>query len=817
MTLAHDWQAMGRFSTSTFAKGKNLIPTFGSSLRSRLVLLVLIAVGPVFALILYNAERHRQLTSSQVKINALAAARAIASEQDRVLENAHQFLVTLARIPQIRESDKAACHKVLSGLLEPIYLDLAVTDVKGQILCTALSPANALASGTGRHHKRTVETQDFSLGDLRVQPASGKIILDLGYPVSDAPGRLRAVLSAALDLNWLTRLTVDNRLYSGANFTLVSADGKVLLRYPETTNWKAKQVFSPTPRQPSPGRDSELTIESTSLDGINRLFALSPLKNPIGGQMVYAAIDIPVSVAFAEPNRILLHDLILLALLSIIALSAAWFGTELFLLRRVRDIITTTKKVAAGILSARTARPYENNELGLMARAFDDLVGALEKRQAEALGSAQQVQQQRQQQKALYDLNLGITSTLDLSDVLKILLDHISELFPFCTVTVSWLDKGSGNLRLIAHRGSNDTEKMYTDLASAQDFPLLVLKQQSPVAVSRTQIDAQNSAHELFRRYNVYSFLGLPLIAKDEILGVLSFYSQAEREFNAEEINFLNALVNQAAIAIFNSRLFEQTREQAIELEKSNKIKDEFLGVMSHELRTPLNIIMNYAEVLKMGAFGEISAEQLKGTEKIHSQAGHLLTLINGILEITKIESGTTALQTEFLNLSEFMADCKSDYMAPMDKDLRLEWHFPTDLPTVTTDRMRLKQIMTNLINNAIKFTEQGYIRISAHVDSDGETFELCVADTGPGIPEDRLARIFEKFHQIDSATTRNYAGAGLGLYIVKTFVDLFQGTICVESKIGVGSTFTVRLPIKVEVAAISAHQLLTARPDYLN
>ncbi|HYA27584.1 MAG TPA: histidine kinase dimerization/phospho-acceptor domain-containing protein, partial [Acidobacteriota bacterium] len=612
------------------------------------MLLVLIAVGPVFALILYNAERHRQLTSSQVKVNALNAARAIASEQDRLLESAHQFLVTLARVPQIGGIDKTACHKVLSGLLEPIYLDLAVTDVNGHILCTALAPGNALASGVGRHHTRTVETQDFSVGDLRDKPSSGKMILDLGYPVSDGPGRLRAVIAAALDLNWITRLTVDSRLYSAANFTLVNASGMVLLRYPEAADWKGKQIFFPSTLKSSRGRDSEVTIESTSLDGINRLFALSPLKNPIGGQTVYAAIDIPANVAFAEPNRILLHDLILLALLSIIALSAAWFGTELFLLRRVRDIITTTKKVAAGMLSARTARPYEKNELGLMARAFDDLVTALERHQAEALASAQQVQQQRQQQKALYDLNLGITSTLDLSDVLKILLDHISQLFPFCTVTVSWLDKGSGDLRLVAHRGSHDTEKMYKDLASAQDFPLLVLKQQSPVAVSRTQIDAQNSAREIFLRYNVYSYLGLPLIAKNEILGVLSFYSQAEREFNAEEISFLNALVNQAAIAIFNSRLFERTKEQAIELEKSNKIKDEFLGVMSHELRTPLNIIMNYAEVLRMGAFGEISADQMKGTEKIHSQAGHLLSLINGILEITKIESGTVSLQADF-------------------------------------------------------------------------------------------------------------------------------------------------------------------------
>lgn len=787
-----------------------------SSLRSRLVLLVLVAVLPVFALILFSAARHRELTANQVKNTAVGVARAIASEQDRLLENAHDFLITLARLPQVREGDKSACSKVLSGLLEPVYLDLAVTDVKGQLLCSALKQSHTLATSRGRHLDQTVKTQDFSVGDIRQHPTNGKIILDVGYPVSDAPGTLRSVVSAALDLTWITRLTVDSRLYSEATFSLINSDGKILLRYPASADWPGKQIALPARSQSGVNRETATTIQSSALDGIPRLFAISQLRNPIGGQTVFAAIDIPTASAFAEARRILLLDLIVLGLLSVIALSAAWFGTELFILRRVRDIITTTKKVAAGILSARTSPPYENNELGQMAQAFDDLVKALEKRQAEAIDSANQIHQQRQQQKALYDLNVGITSTLDLSDVLKILLDHISALFPFCAVTVSWLDKATGNLQPVAHRSLDDSAQMQADLASAQNLPLLVLKQQSPVAAAKNQIDAGTSERELFHRYNIYSYLGLPLIAKQETLGVLSFYSQTEREFSAEEIAFLNALVNQAAIAIFNSRLFEQTREQAIELEKSNKIKDEFLGVMSHELRTPINIIMNYAEVLRMGTFGEITADQLKGTEKIRSQASHLLSLINGILEITKIESGTAVLQTEFFSLSEFLYDCQSDYTTATEKPVVLEWDFPTDLPVILSDRVRLKQIITNLVNNAIKFTEEGQVRVSAQIRDDDDIFELRVSDTGPGIPNDRLERIFEKFHQVDSATTRNFSGAGLGLYIVKTFVDLLAGTIEVKSILGEGSVFIVRLPIKENGAAIPAHENPALRPGYI-
>jgi signal transduction histidine kinase len=172
--------------------------------------------------------------------------------------------------------------------------------------------------------------------------------------------------------------------------------------------------------------------------------------------------------------------------------------------------------------------------------------------------------------------------------------------------------------------------------------------------------------------------------------------------------------------------------------------------------------------------------------------------LINGILEITKIESGTAFVQSDSVDLVDFMSESKSDYMVPMmDEDLKLEWDYADDMPTIESDRVKLKQILTNLINNAIKFTGQGHVRVSARVAADGKTFEFEVADSGPGIPEKSLPFIFEKFRQIDSASTRSYAGAGLGLYIVKNFVDLLGGKIEVSSRVGEGSIFTVRLPFR--------------------
>jgi signal transduction histidine kinase len=197
---------------------------------------------------------------------------------------------------------------------------------------------------------------------------------------------------------------------------------------------------------------------------------------------------------------------------------------------------------------------------------------------------------------------------------------------------------------------------------------------------------------------------------------------------------------------------------------------------------------------MKMGDFGNLITEQERGTQKIRIQAQHLLSLINGILEITKIESGSVIVHKEQFDLTEFISETRSDYMMPMEKQLTIAWQYPADLPVIVSDRLKLKQIITNLINNAIKFTDDGSVTVSFQLLDQGRILEVAVTDTGLGIAEDLLPFIFDKFRQIDSTTTRHYSGAGLGLYIVKVFAGLIEGSIEARSKLGEGSVFTVRV-----------------------
>ena len=767
---------------------------FISSLRCRLIILVLLAVIPAFGVILHSAASHRDLTAEQVQNNALRAARAIAAEHDRFFESAHQFLIMLARLPQLRENANASCRKILAGLLEPLYLDLGVADLKGNSICTALPSGSSLITTKGRYQARVVETHDFSAGTIRSDRSSGKTLLEFGYPVMDSPGVPRAVVIAAMNFSWVTRLAVERHLYPGATYTLINNSGTVLLRYPETGDWTGKPIFTKTLAEIMAYRDTEKSFESVAVDGTERLFALSQLRTTLGGQTAYAVIDIPVVAAFEEANRILVRNLMTLGLLSALALTAAWFGADVFVLRRIRDIVAATERVASGELGARTKLQYHGSELGQMARAFDDLAQTLEQRQAEAIASERQINKQRQQQKILFDLNLAVTSTLDVSTILDTLLQQLCGLFPLRAATVSWIDAQSGELTPIVHRNLDDPAPAPSPCASEEGLPKAVLRQQTVLALMNAYLDPRTTNPEFLRQHRFVSYLGLPLIVKGESLGVLSFYTTHEHEFAPEEISFINTLVNATAMAIYNSRLYEQTRNQAAQLETSNRIKDEFLGVMSHELRTPLNVIMNYAEAMKMGAFGNINSEQERGTEKIRIQAGHLLSLINGILEITKIESGSVILHKEPFDLAEFISETRSDYVMPMEKHLTIAWEYPANLPVIVSDRLKLKQIVTNLINNAIKFTDDGSVTVSFELLDEGRTLEIAVTDTGLGIADDLLPFIFDKFRQIDSTTTRHYSGAGLGLYIVKVFAGLLEGSVEARSKIGEGSVFIVRI-----------------------
>jgi signal transduction histidine kinase len=390
---------------------------------------------------------------------------------------------------------------------------------------------------------------------------------------------------------------------------------------------------------------------------------------------------------------------------------------------------------------------------------------------------------------------------LDLQAVLDILLEKIEQLLPNSATTIKLLDRDTGELQPVACRNLVEKQWKTVGQKALAGLAKIVLENRIPLTVANVQTDPRNANPSVAIKEGLISYLGIPLIAKNETLGLIAFYTKDSHQFGDDEIDFLTTLAGQASVAISNSLLYEQSRKQTLELEVSNKVKDEFLSVTSHELRTPLNLILGYTAMIAEGVMGDISSDQKRALDKVAIHTNDLLSMINDMLYATSLEAKVMEPEIENLDLVEFFNGLKASYSILLDKQIDLNWSYPADLPKMKTDERKLKQILQNLISNAIKFTDRGTVTVSARHEPHNGGVQFRVTDTGVGIPDQMRSVIFEKFRQGDSSGTRAYGGVGLGLYIVKNFVELLDGRIQVESELGTGSTFLITLPIEAPVA----------------
>ena len=243
----------------------------------------------------------------------------------------------------------------------------------------------------------------------------------------------------------------------------------------------------------------------------------------------------------------------------------------------------------------------------------------------------------------------------------------------------------------------------------------------------------------------------------------------------------------------------ELLRRQHIALEQASSLKSQFLANMSHEFRTPLNAILGYTHMTLQGVAGELSAAQRRNLTRIDSNARHLLGLINDILDITRIEAGRMPLTITSFALDELVQEVLSE-MEPIiarRPQLEVDVRIPRTLPRLKTDRQKVKQIVLNLLSNSVKFTEEGGIYIRASHDARARMVSVTVRDTGIGIAPENQAHVFEDFRQLDSSPSRSHGGTGLGLSICRRLAQMLDGGITLESHMGSGSTFTLRIPVK--------------------
>ena len=287
--------------------------------------------------------------------------------------------------------------------------------------------------------------------------------------------------------------------------------------------------------------------------------------------------------------------------------------------------------------------------------------------------------------------------------------------------------------------------------------------------------------------------------------GRLDGLAQGDGKFFAEVVNLLQTFATQSALAIQNARLFREIEEKSRQIEAANRHKSEFLANMSHELRTPLNAIIGFSEVLGERLFGELNEKQAEYTDDILSSGRHLLSLINEILDLSKVEAGRMELELATFDLPTALENARTFVRERAVRHaITLDLSVDERLGDFVGDERKIKQILLNLLSNAVKFTpEGGRIELRAR-QADG-VVEISVSDTGIGIAPEDQATIFEEFRQVGGDYAHKKEGTGLGLTLAKKFVELHGGKIWVESEVGKGRRFIFTLPIPADAAVQSS------------
>lgn len=288
----------------------------------------------------------------------------------------------------------------------------------------------------------------------------------------------------------------------------------------------------------------------------------------------------------------------------------------------------------------------------------------------------------------------------------------------------------------------------------------------------------------------------VPLRVENKLNGILLLGEKLSGEiYDDHELDVLLVLATQAAISLENARLYEGLATSNARLLEASRLKSQFLASMSHELRTPLNSIIGFSKVLLNRLDGDLTERQEAYVRSVHNSSRHLLELINSILDFSRIEAGKIELRPELIDLHDVVDECiESSMPLVRDRRVKIEKDVPVELPPVAADRMRIKQVLLNLMSNAIKFTHSG--RVLVQVRHEGDALHVSVADTGIGISPGDLQRLFEPFQRLDNPLAQQADGTGLGLAISKKFIELHRGQIWAESRESHGSTFHFTLPL---------------------
>ncbi len=757
---------------------------------------MLVVLLPACGVILLSGLGHRKHEIGEAEADALLLVRSLAAQQDHIAIATKLMLGTLANLPEVRKLDAEACTTLFTELnrRHPFYSTIAMATSDGNLLAASgpFTPGTINLSDR-KHIKDAIRTLDFSAGEYIVGRQTGVKSINYTHPVLGTDGSIIAIVIAGFRLDEYDRFMAKAGLPEHCSLAVTDHAGVRLYRLPANDAASAGKPIPADAYQIISGNLEEGIFHRVGQDGISRIYAFKQLRlREDLPPYLYIIVGMPKDKFLHDANERVLSYLSALATAALFSMSLAWIFSKYTLVEPINRLVAAARRFGAGEMDTRTGIPHSAGELGQLARAFDEMASLLEKRELE-----------RKEAEA----------------VLMKYSDRLEELVKERTAS---LEQINGQLQMeIAGR-----EQMETALRESE-MKYRTLVEQIPAV---TYIADPNEVNSLYISPQIESIIGYPqedIHRNPGIWEKLVHPQDRERVFEGfrncrlrgephraeyrmvardgrtvwvrDEVAFVkddagrNLFLQGIMIDVTDQKQMEERlRAAVLAVEEAGRAKGEFLANMSHEIRTPISGVIGMLDLALQSEPGGLQREFLSGAR---AAAESLLRLLNDILDFSKIEAGRLDLDLTTFSLREVVGDTLKA-LAPQahGKGLELIEIVRSDVPdTLRGDPGRLRQVLTNLAGNAVKFTEKGDVAVLVRKES--ETADTCrlhfaVEDTGIGIPFEKQRIIFQSFTQADSSTTRQFGGTGLGLAISAQLIELMGGSIRVESEVGKGSAF---------------------------
>ena len=463
------------------------------------------------------------------------------------------------------------------------------------------------------------------------------------------------------------------------------------------------------------------------------------------------------------------------------------------------------KGEAIGVILIRrtVVSPFSTRHIELLKTFADQAVIAIENVRLfqELQSRTQELSRSVEQLRSLAGVSQAVNSTLDLDQVLATIVEEAVHLSSADGGAAYEFNEATGEFH---PRATYGFPRYLVDILLATPLRIgegatgRAAERRAPVQIPDLRVEGAYTGplQKATMQAGALAVLAVPLMREERILGSLVVTRNSVGEFPTEIVDLLQTFAAQSTLAIQNARLFREIEQKSRELQVASQHKSQFLANMSHELRTPLNAILGYTELIVDQIYGPVPDKIRDVLERVQKSGRHLLSLINDVLDLSKIEAGQLTLSLNdytFEEAAQSVATSVGSLAA--EKKLHLLVDVPPGLPVGRGDERRITQVLLNLVGNAIKFTDAGEVAVRVKVRD--AMFEVSVADTGPGIREEDRQKIFEEFQQVDSSSTKTKGGTGLGLAIAKRIVEMHGGRLWVESTVGKGSTFFFSIPVR--------------------